>query len=367
MSTVYVTDLRTTPKRNLLDKVATLLNRLKIHTRIRKNDLVAVKLHFGERGNTAYVRPVFVRTIVDRIKEIGGKPFLTDTNTLYTGSRSDAVSHLSTAILNGFDYAVAGCPLIIADGLRGSTGRKILINGEVLTEAYIAKEIADADSMVVITHYKAHELSGFGGTIKNLGMGCAAREGKLIQHSTVAPVINQSACKGCKLCLSYCPAGAIALNNKKAFISGEACIGCGECIIVCPHKAIEIQWNESPDIFQKKMAEYALGAIQGKERSTVYLNFVLQVSPACDCYAHNDTAIVRDIGILASGDPVSLDAASADLVNNEPSLPGTAIKKHLGPGEDKWRAIYPSIDWTTQLVHAEKMGLGERAYTLVKV
>jgi uncharacterized Fe-S center protein len=367
MSKVYFTDLRASPKRNLLKKVDDLLKRVKLGMLVKKNDIVAVKLHFGEKGNTAYLRPVFLRTIVESIKEVGGKPFLTDTNTLYTGTRSDAVTHLSTAIFNGFDYSCVGCPLVIADGLRGSTGVKVPIDGEILKETSIAKEIADADSMVVVSHFKAHELTGFGGAIKNVGMGCATREGKLAQHSSVAPRVNQDSCKGCRLCFEYCPAGAISIKAKKASISEKKCIGCGECTIVCPHNAIQIRWNQSPDVFQKRMAEYALGALKGKEKKSVFLNFVMQVSPACDCYAHNDAAIVRDIGILASTDPVAIDAASCDLVNAEESMPHTTIKTHLKAGEDKWRAIYPSIDWNCQLDHAEKIGLGTRTYSILKV
>lgn len=366
MGKVYFTDLRTTPNRNVLDKVVDLMNRVKIDTRIKKNDLVAVKVHFGELGNTAYLRPVFLRSIVRRLKDAGGKPFLTDTNTLYTGSRSDTVSHLTTAIHNGFDYSCVECPLVIADGLRGTSSSRIAIAGEVLKEAHIAKEIAEADALVAVTHFKAHELSGFGGTLKNLGMGCATREGKLVQHSTVSPKVNRDTCKGCKLCQSYCPAGAITVASKKACI-GEKCIGCGECILICPFQAIEIQWNESPDIFQKKMMEYAAGALKGKAKKSLFINFVMQVSPACDCYPHSDAPIVRDIGILASDDPVAIDAASCDMVNNEVSLPGTAIKHTLAKGEDKWRALYPEIDWNIQLDHAEKMGLGTRKYQLVKI
>ncbi len=367
MERVYFTDLRTTPKRNMLHKVIELMNKAGIDSKIRQNDTVAIKLHFGEMGNTAYLRPVFLRTIVKKLKEIGGKPFLTDTNTLYTGSRSDAVSHLTTAIHNGFDYSCVECPIIIADGLKGSSGTRVPVNGEALKETSIARAVSEADAIVTVTHFKAHELTGFGGSLKNLGMGCATREGKLVQHSTVAPRINPKICKGCKLCLEYCSSGAISVRSKKASINEKKCIGCGECIIICPFHAIEINWNESPDIFQKKMVEYALGAIKGKEKRSVFINFVVQVSPACDCYSHNDSPIVRDIGILASDDPVAIDAASCDLVNNEVSLPGTAIKKSLGKGEDKWRALYPGIDWNIQLEHAEKLGLGTRQYKLIKI
>jgi len=367
MPTVYFTNLRTTPNRSLLDKIDDLLNRTKVRTIIKKDDLVAIKLHFGELGNTAFLRPLFLRTIVEKIRKLDCKPFLTDTNTLYSGSRSDAVSHLNTAIHNGFGYSSVGCPLIIAGGLKGQSGVKIPINGDVLQEAVIAREIIEADCLIAVSHFKAHELSGFGGALKNVGMGCATREGKLVQHSTVAPKINIAACKGCKMCLGYCSVKAISMKAKKAMISEDTCIGCGECIVICPHKAIEIQWNESPDIFQKKMVEYAAGALTGKKRKAIFMNFLLQISPACDCYPNSDAPIVRDIGIVASTDPVAIDAASCDLVNNEESIPNTAIKKILKQGEDKWHALYPAIDWRYQLEHAEKMGLGSREYTLVRI
>ncbi|OPY69474.1 MAG: Hydrogenase-4 component A [Syntrophorhabdaceae bacterium PtaU1.Bin034] len=367
MSTVYFTDLRTRPKRNLLDKIDGLIKRMKINKKIKKNDLVAIKLHFGEQGNCAFLRPVFLRTVAEQVKALGARPFLTDTNTLYTGSRSNGVSHITTAIQNGFDYAVIGCPIIIADGLRGSNGVKIPIGGEVLDQVNIAKEIADADALIVVTHFKGHELSGFGGALKNMGMGCATREGKLVQHSTVGPKINVERCKGCSLCLDYCPANAISVKNKRAVIEGHSCIGCGECTVICPQGAIEIQWNEDQDKFQKKMVEHAAGTLKDKEDKAVFLNFLMQVSPCCDCYPHNDAPIVRDIGILASLDPVAIDAASVDLVNAEESMPGTAIKHKLKAGDDKFRALYPGIDWNVQLDHAEKLKMGERKYQLVKV
>lgn len=367
MSVVYFTNLRTTPNRSLLAKIDDLLNRTKVGTVIKKNDLVAIKLHFGEYGNTAYIRPLFFRKIAEKIQAIGGRPFLTDTNTLYSGSRSDAVSHINTAIHNGFGYSSVGCPIVIAGGLKGQSGVKIAVKGEVLEDAVVAREIVEADCIVAVSHFKAHELSGFGGALKNVGMGCATREGKLVQHSTVAPMVNTATCKGCKTCIPYCPVKAIEMSARKARIEPQTCIGCGECIVICPHKAIEIQWNEAPDLFQKKMVEYAAAALKGKEKKSIFINFLVQISPACDCYPNSDAPIVRDIGIVASRDPVSIDAASCDLVNQEQSIANTAIRKTLKPGEDKWRALYPSIDWTYQLDHAQKLGLGNREYTLVRI
>ena len=367
MSTVYFTDLRTRPRRNLLDKISELLSRTKMDRKIRKNDLVAIKLHFGEPGNCAYVRPVFLRTIVDRVRLIGARPFLTDTNTLYSGPRSNGVTHIDTAVRNGFDYAVVGCPIVIADGIRSSSGAIVAIPGEILDEVHIAREILEADGLIVVSHFKGHELSGFGGALKNMGMGCATREGKLLQHSTVRPRISVEKCEGCSLCLDYCPSNAISLREKKAFIEGHRCIGCGECSVVCPTGAVEIEWNEDPERFQKKMVEHALGVLKGKEGKVIFLNFLMQISPTCDCYPHNDMPIVRDIGILASTDPVAIDSASCDLVNGEESMPGSAIKEALGKGEDKFRAVFPRIDWKVQLDHAQRLGMGERAYTMVKI
>lgn len=366
-SKVYFADMRANVKRNLLDKLDALLVRVELKERFSKGQIVAVKLHFGEKGNTSYIRPNFVRLAVDRIKETGARPFLTDANTLYVGERGESVSHLITAIENGFDYAVAGAPLIIADGLRGESAHKVKINGEHFQEASIGSEIVAADGMVVMTHFKCHEMTGFGGAIKNVGMGCASREGKLAQHSNVAPVVDQSNCTGCKMCYKWCPAGAITVEGHKAFIDAKICIGCGKCIIVCPEKTIHIQWDETAARLQEKMAEYACGAMKGKEGRAVFISFITQVSPSCDCYGHTDAPIVPDIGILASNDPVAIDQACADLVNQQEGFKNTALVTGHEPGGDKFRGVHPEVDWEKQLAHSEKMGLGRRSYELVTV
>lgn len=367
MSKVYFTDLRTEPRRGLLEKIKNGMERLKIHKILRSGEIVAIKIHFGELGNTSFVRPLLVRPIVDKLLSIGAKPFLTDTNTLYKGSRSDGVSHLLTAIYNGFDYSSTGCPIVIADGIRGKDGVKLKVEGEVLSEVSIARGILDADAIIVVTHFKGHELTGFGGALKNLGMGCASREGKLIQHSSVSPYVDRDSCKGCRICLKYCPQNAIEMKDGKAEIRGDICIGCGECVIICENKAIKIDFNEPPDIFQKKMVEHAYAVWREKRGKIFFLNFILQVSPSCDCYPSSDSPIVRDIGILFSVDPVAIDQASADLVIKEESLPGSRIRRKLSTGSDKWRALYPDVDWEIQLRHAEKLGMGERDYVLVKI
>lgn len=365
-SKVYFADMRAGVKRNLFDKLDALLVRVGLNDRFSKGQLVALKLHFGEKGNTSFIRPNFVRRVVDRVKETGAKPFLTDANTLYVGHRAESVSHLVTAIENGFDYAVAGAPLIIADGLKGESASKVKVDGDMFNEVSIGSEIVAADGIIVLTHFKCHEMTGFGGALKNVGMGCASREGKLAQHSNVAPVVDQSRCTACKACLKWCPAGAITVDDK-ALIDAKICIGCGKCIIVCPEKTIHIQWDETTGRLQKKMSEYAAGALKGKEGRAVFISFITQVSPSCDCYGHTDAPIVPDIGILASDDPVALDQACADLVNLEEGFRNTALVTGHEPGGDKFKGVHPEVDWQIQLYHAEKMGLGSRSYELLKV
>jgi uncharacterized Fe-S center protein len=375
-SSVFFSDLKIESGKTLLDKLDILLDRADLKGKIREKDLVAIKLHFGEKGNTAYVRPIFLRRVVDRVKQYKGKPFLTDTNTLYTGARSEAVSHLNTAIENGFAESVVDAPILIADGLRGNSAVKVRIDKPIFKTVSIAHGIDTADVLISVTHFKGHELSGFGGTLKNLGMGCASREGKLSQHSNISPQVKKKACKGCETCLSWCAQEAISMRplpsgveakHSTAFIDPKKCIGCGECILSCPSGAIQIQWNESIPIFQKKMAEHAYGAVQKKKGKALYLNFLIQVTPACDCYGYSDTPIVNDIGILSSEDPVAIDQASVDLVNREEGNRSSKIPKNWEPEGDKFRAIYPEVDWSIQLAHGEEIGLGTRKYELIKI
>jgi uncharacterized protein len=364
---VYFTDMRAGHRENLFDKIGRLLQNCGIGDRIAPADLVAVKIHFGERGNHTFIRPIFVRRIVDEIRKSGGKPFLTDSSTLYPGERKEAVSALSCAVENGFAYAVVGAPLIMCDGLRGHTAVDVQVNGELLETVSIGAEIAEADALIAVSHFKCHEISGFGGTLKNLGMGCSSREGKLQQHSNVAPKVAEKFCTGCGLCLKSCVHDAIAIIEGKAVIDSGKCAGCGRCITGCQQKAINVQWNESAPLVMKKMVEFAKGALQGKESKTIFVNFITQVSPACDCYGHADAPIVNDIGICASTDPVALDQACADLVNAAPGNLNTALQSGHEPGGDKFRGVHPDIDWEVQLEHGEKIGLGLRKYELVRV
>jgi len=365
-SEVIFSDNRADHRRNMLQKTEQLLLTAGLEKRIARNDLVAVKIHFGEMGNTGFIRPIYVRRVVELIKRLGGKPFVTDANTLYAGTRSDSVSHLETALANGFGYSCVGAPLIIADGLRGGSEVEVNIDGSHFKKVCIASEFVNADAVVAMTHFKGHEITGFGGALKNLGMGAASRRGKMAQHSALSPKVTRKKCIACGDCVAHCAHSAIAIDEKAA-IDPAKCVGCGECVIVCPVKAVQIQWTEGPLALQEKMAEHAAGALKGKEEKSIFLNFLTQVSPACDCAGHSDAPIVADVGMLTSADPVAIDQASVDLVNAAQGREDSALKANHNPGQDKFRGVYPEIDWAIQLNRAQELGIGSRAYDLRRI
>ncbi len=365
-SKVYFAPIHTSSKQlSLHEKLRRLFDAAGFDELIEEKDIVALKVHFGEKGNTAYVNPTFVRQIVDKVRAKGGKPFLTDTNTLYNGARANAVDHLETAIYNGFAYSVVNAPIIIADGLFSKNSVEVEINQKHFSKVKIAKEIESTSKMIVISHFKGHEMAGFGGAIKNLAMGCAPAAGKQQQHSAVSPVVS-SKCAGCENCLSYCPAGAITIDGKKAAI-GEVCIGCGECISICPVRAINPQWETDIPVFLEKMTEYAYGAIRNKQENVGYINILMNITPLCDCYGFSGAYIVPDIGVLASKDPVAIDAASYELVNSQAGNHNSSLKCNHMHGEDKFRGLYDNVDATIQLSYGEKLGMGSRDYELIKI
>lgn len=366
-SDVFFADLHAKDRKtNTATKVRRLFEEAGLADCIREKDLTSVKIHFGERGSDAFINPIFVREVVEKIKENGAKPFLTDSNTLYRGDRHNAVDHIINAIENGFDFSVVKAPILIADGLKSKDVRWIEINGKHFEKVRIAANIQQSDSMVVMSHFKGHIMAGFGGAIKNLAMGGASAYGKMDQHS-VRPEVIKEKCIGCKTCMEICPVDAHVYEEGKVWIDKEKCIGCGECIIVCPQEAIGLDWSSEITPFQERMTEYALGTTVGKENKIGYINFLTRISPECDCFSWSDYPIVPDIGILASKDPVAIDKASYDLVNEQNGLAQSKLKTGFEPGEDKFRALKPQIDPVHTLRYAEKIGMGSLNYKIIQI
>ena len=366
-SKVFFTDLRTKPGSNLLDKLEKLIEKAGISEIDFKEKFTAIKIHFGEPGNLAFIRPNYAARVVSVIKNLEGIPFLTDANTLYTGKRSNAVDHLETAMGNGFNPMVVGCNVIIADGLKGTEFREVEINLKHCKNAKIGSAIADADIIISMNHFKGHEMTGFGGALKNLGMGSGSRGGKLEMHSASKPKIIEENCVSCGQCIKNCSQGAIIFNeNGKAIIDYEKCIGCGQCVAMCRFDAAQVIWNESADSANEKIAEYAYAVIKNKQ--SFHINFIMDVSPDCDCFANNDIPIVPSIGIAASFDPVALDKACVDMVNSAPQIKGSILDDgKYKDGEDKFGHIHPNTDWKVGLQHGEKIGLGTQQYELIVI
>ncbi len=368
-SKVYFADLRArSAKDNKISKISELFDAAGFNGILLRDALTAIKLHFGEEGNDTYINPVFTRVIVDKCRKARAKPFITDTNTLYSGSRHNAADHLETALKHGYSYATVGAPLIIADGLMGKASQEVPIKGgKHFKSVTIADAIVEAKSMLVLSHFKGHEMAGFGGALKNLAMGCTPAKGKKDQHN-VKFFVDEDTCISCGACLKVCPVEAISFTTKrKAHIKPERCIGCGECATVCPVKAISMDWNTSLEPFLERMMEYALGAVTGKEDHVGYINFLMNITPDCDCVPWSDAPIVPDIGILASKDPVALDAACRDLVNKEAGFSASLLKTGHAPGEDKFKGIWDYTLGDLQLSLAEKLGLGSAEYSLVNL
>ncbi len=366
-SKVYWVDLRTTPSMSILKKLEKLLRAAGFGELDLKDKLTALKIHFGEPGNMSYVRPPYVAVVSALVKELGGKPFLTDANTLYSGRRSDGYNHLRAAFENGFSRDATGCDIIIADGLKGNDYVAMPAEGCFhCSSALIGCAVAEADAVISINHFKGHELTGFGGALKNLGMGAASRSGKKFLHDVSHPVILRDACTGCGQCAKDCNEKAITIDaSRKAVIDHDKCVGCCQCVAVCQFGAARAMEGSASRVCGERIAEYAKAVLDGKP--AFHVNFVMNVSPNCDCWGNNDAPVVADIGIFASADPVALDQACIDAVNAAPALSGTALtdKKYPGSGE-KFGCIHPDVDWAFGLEHAQMIGLGTRKYELVK-
>ena len=348
-SKVYFTDFRTHVGVSLTEKLQHLIKKAGITDIDMDGKFVAIKMHFGELGNLSYLRPNYAKAVADVVKECGGKPFLTDCNTLYPGSRKNALEHLDCANINGFNTITTGCQIIIGDGLRGTDDITVPVrNGEYCKEAYIGRAVMDADIFISLTHFKGHESTGFGGAIKNIGMGCGSRAGKMQQHNSGKPIVHDDLCRGCRRCAKEC----------------------GRCIGACAFDAIENQNWDANEILGRKMAEYSQAVCDG--RPTFHISLVRDISPNCDCHGENDAPILPDVGIFASFDPVALDQACVDACLHATPMPNSQLSDNLADPHwhhhhDNFLDSNPNVRWKETLEHAEKIGLGTREYELIKM
>ena len=371
-SKVYFTSFKTSFTENLMQKLARLVKTAGIENIDFQDHYAAIKIHFGEYGNLAFLRPNYAKVIADIVKEQGGKAFLTDCNTLYVGSRKNAVDHLETAYMNGFTPYATGCPVIIADGLKGTDEVLVPVEGEYVKEAKIGRALMDADILISLTHFKGHESTGFGGAIKNIGMGCGSRAGKMEQHAQGKPEINENLCRGCKRCMRECANEGLVYDETthKMHIDHNKCLGCGRCIGACNFDAIHSGCDAATKDFNCRMAEYAKAVVDG--RPNFHISLVVDVSPNCDCHPENDIPIIPNIGMLASFDPVALDQACADLCNQQipvaSSILGENIKAHGNHEDhDHFHMVHPDTEWRTCIEHAVKIGLGTDQYEMVRI
>ena len=369
---VYYTDLRTRDGDNLPKKLQRLIRAAGIADIDMEKKFVAIKLHFGEPGNLSFLRPNYAKAVADVVKELGGIPFLTDCNTLYVGRRKHALEHLEAAQENGFSPLSTGCQIIIADGLKGTDEVEVPVEGgEYVTAAKIGRAVMDADIFISLAHFKGHESTGFGGAIKNIGMGCGSRAGKMEQHCSGKVSVNPKRCRGCGACARNCAQGAISYGeDRKAVIDEEKCVGCGRCIGHCNFDAIRNNNFDAGELLNRKMAEYTKAVLAG--RPGFHINMVIDISPSCDCCPTNDAPILPDIGMFASFDPVALDEACVDACNRQQPLPDSQLADNMAAEgfcdhHDHFTNNSPETDWRTCLEHAEKIGVGTRSYELVQV
>ena len=373
-SKVYWTDLRTREFGDgLPKKLQTLMKAAGIGNIDMDGKFVAIKIHFGEHGNVAHLRPQYARAVVDLVKEMGGKPFLTDCNTMYPGSRKNALEHLECAWENGFTPLTVGCPILIGDGLKGTDEVAVPVRGgEYVKEAKIGRAIMDADVFISLNHFKGHDFASLGGAIKNIGMGCGSRAGKKEQHSSGQAEIDPSLCRGCRKCLSACANGGLVFDAaaRKMTVDLEHCVGCGQCLGACNFDAIGFTNDTANEMLSRHMAEYAKAVVDG--RPNFHATLVMDVSPSCDCHCENDVPILPDLGMFASFDPLALDQACVDACLAADPLPGSMLWEAVHrPGfkstGNHFNDLHPESDWKSCLEQAEKIGLGSREYELVKV
>lgn len=373
---VYFTDMHVGMGDSLLDKFERLITKAGIDQIDFQDKFVAVKLHFGEFGNMAFLRQQYAKVLCDHIKAKGGKPFLTDCNTLYVGYRNNALNHLDAAYMNGYNPLATGVHTIIADGLRGTDEREIPVEGgEYVKAAKIGAAIAEADVIISLTHFKGHVSAGFGGAIKNIGMGAGSKKGKMEMHSSGTPLIKAEDCIGCGMCVKNCANDGVHVIDGKAVIDEDKCLGCGYCIAYCPKGAIATKWDEAKPVTNRKIAEYTKATLAGKE--AFHISMLMNVSPDCDCEGGNDVPIIPDVGMFASFDPIAIDQACVDAANKQPVISGSAADKcechghshehNHAHGHDVFKVMHPDTDWEAGLIHGEKLGIGTREYELIDV
>ena len=371
---VYFTDFRTIAGGDgLPTKLKKLIRKAGIGQIDMDGKFVAIKMHFGELGNISFLRPNYARAVVDVVRELGGKPYLTDCNTMYPGSRKNALEHLYCAWENGFTPMTVGCPILIGDGLKGTDDVAVPVEGgEYVKEAKIGRAVMDADVFISLTHFKGHEATGFGGAIKNIGMGCGSRAGKTEQHSSGLAEIDENACRGCKRCMRECANGGLVFDEaaRKMRIDPAHCVGCGRCLGACNFDAISFACDNANEMLNRRMAEYAKAVVSG--RPSFHISLVVDVSPNCDCHCENDAPILPDIGMFASFDPLALDQACVDACLRQNPMPGSQLWDNLKkPGFADWGDPFtnstPNSEWRSCLEHAEKIGLGTREYELIRM
>lgn len=371
---VYFTDFRTPYGGDTMPgKLKKLIRKAGIAQLNLEGQFVAIKIHFGELGNVSYLRPNYARAVVDVVKELGGKPFLTDCNTLYPGSRKNALEHLYCAWENGFTPLTVGCPILIGDGLKGTDDIEVPVRGgEYVKNAKIGRAVMDADVIISLTHFKGHEATGFGGALKNLGMGCGSRAGKKEQHNNGKAYVRQELCRGCRRCMRECANDGLVFDaeSRKMHVDKEHCVGCGRCVGACNFDAIDFEDPNSNQMLNYRIAEYAKAVVDG--RPQFHISMVMDISPNCDCHEENDAPILPDVGMFASFDPLALDQACVDACLKCEPLPNSQLGEHLRDPHfedhhDHFTNSTPESEWQSCLSHAEKIGLGTRAYELIKL
>ncbi|MFH1512055.1 MAG: DUF362 domain-containing protein [Bacillota bacterium] len=362
---VFFTDFRVRGNHNLLEKLNRLIRKAGMTDIPLKGKFTAIKIHFGEPGNVAFLRHNYAKVVVNALKEMGAKPFLTDSNTLYPGMRRNALDHLDAAYQNGFSPLQVGCHVIIADGLLGTDFVSIAVDGEYCDHALLGRAAVDAEAIVSLTHFKGHELTGIGGALKNLGMGFGSTAGKREMHCDGKPVVNESQCVGCGMCIRACGSDAITMVHHKAVIDPEKCSGCGRCVGACHTQGAIGGADGGMEMVCCKISEYAKAVLQGKPH--FHISLVMDVSPFCDCYSLNDAPIIPDVGMFASFDPVALDMACAQAALKMQPLPGSVLWEKENRTGDHFRDVHPGTDWRAGLTHAAKLGVGTTEYELIEV